>query len=59
MGCVLHAAGRGVIGLGHTLEAGGPHADFGSPKGANSEEGVATYEKMSELVLASVLAAIA
>ncbi len=40
-------------------EAGGPQAYFGSPQGANSEEGVATYEKMSEVVLASVLAAIA
>lgn len=28
MGCVLHAAGRGVIGIGHTLEAGGPHAEI-------------------------------
>lgn len=39
-------------------EAGGPQAYFGSPKGANSEEGIATYEKLSELVVASIAATI-
>jgi len=28
VGCVLHAAGHGVIGIGHTQEAGGPHAEI-------------------------------
>jgi diaminohydroxyphosphoribosylaminopyrimidine deaminase/5-amino-6-(5-phosphoribosylamino)uracil reductase len=27
VGCVLHAAGRGVLGIGHTQDAGGPHAE--------------------------------
>ncbi len=40
-------------------EAGGPQAYFGSPKGANSEEGVATFEKMSELLVAAIVASLA
>lgn len=39
-------------------EAGGPLAYFGSPKGASSEEGVATYEKMSELLVSAIAAAL-
>lgn len=35
-------------------EAGGVQAYFGSPKGASNEEGIASYERMSELVAAAI-----
>ena len=39
-------------------EAGGPQAYFGSPKGANAEEGVATFEKLSDMLVEAILAAM-
>ena len=37
-------------------EAGGPKAYFGSPKGANADEGVATFEKLSDMLVEAILA---
>ncbi len=52
---LVAAFGRGA----KTFEdAGGPQAYFGSPQSASSEEGVSTYEKMSEAVVATILAAL-
>lgn len=39
-------------------EAGGAQAYFGSPKVASNDEGIASYEKMSELVVGSILASL-